>query len=277
MKKHNRTLLQSLKKDIVKGYRRFYWFFYSKIKYFLYFNLKPTSHKQERFNISLLLPTRERSKKFIRFMNSLYETCKDKNRIELLLLIDENDKEIDKYKTIVNSKKYEIFNIKILIKDFDTHALRNNYLAQNSKGNIIFPINDDMIFITDNWDLEVDNVFSRVLNKPYCLWVNSGLKYNHLHCDFPMVNREWFDRLGYIGSEFFRFWYLDAWICDLSFKSKKFFITNKIKTFQFSAHSIKAEVDSTHLKNLKNNIPEQDFIMWNKTNKYRITDAKKLL
>ena len=80
----------------------------------------------------------------------------------------------------------------------------------------------------------------------------------------------------YKQSEFFKFWYLDAWICDLSFKSKKFFITNKIKTFQFSAHTIKSEVDDTHLKNLKNNIPENDFITWHNTNKYRIKDAKKL-
>ena len=82
--------------------------------------------------------------------------------------------------------------------------------------------------------------------------------------------------MGYVGSEFFEFWYLDTWICDLSLRSKKFLITNKIKVFQYSAHTIKDEVDNTHLKNLQNNIPQKDLITWQNTKKYRITDAKKL-
>ena len=32
MKKHNRTILQSIKKDFVKGFRRLFWFSYSNIK-----------------------------------------------------------------------------------------------------------------------------------------------------------------------------------------------------------------------------------------------------
>ena len=74
----------------------------------------------------------------------------------------------------------------------------------------------------------------------------------------------------------FKFWYLDTWICDLSFRSKKFLITNKIEVFQYSAHSIKYEVDIKHLKNLQNDIPQKDLITWQNTKKYRITDAKKL-
>tara|TARA_A100001011_G_C14251829_1_gene818245 strand:+ start:14 stop:850 length:837 start_codon:yes stop_codon:yes gene_type:complete len=277
MKKHNRTIIQSIKKDIIKGYKRFFWFFYTKLKYFFYFDLnfrKSTNNKE--FKISLLLPSRERSKKFIRLLDSINKTCFIKNRLEILLLIDEDDNETDKYQSIILSEKYKKLDIKFFSKNFETHAIRNNFLAKNSTGEIIFPINDDMIFISNNWDKEIDKVFIKVSNQAYCLWVNSGLKYNHLHCDFPMVNRKWYEKLGYVGSEFFKFWYLDAWICDLSFKSKKFFITNKIKTFQFSAHTIKSEVDDTHLKNLKNNIPENDFITWHNTNKYRIKDAKKL-
>ena len=276
MNKHNRTIYQSIKKDLIKGCRRFYWFFYCKLKYFYYFNLQKTSN-YKNLKISMLLPTRERSKKFLRLLESIEETCFLKERLEILLLLDSDDKEINLYNDIITSGKFQKLNINIFIKNLDTHAQRNNYLASESNGEIIFPINDDMIFLSNNWDIEIDKVFSKVQNEAYCLWINSGLKYNYLHCDFPMVNRKWFDKLGYIGSEFFKFWYLDAWICDLSFKSKKFFITNKIRTYQFSAHSIKSEVDNTHLKNLENDIPKHDFITWNNTNKYRIKDAKKLI
>ena len=275
--KPKKTLYQSIKKDLIKGLRRSYWFSYTKTKYFIFSLIKFFKKKQNtKLLISLLLPTRERSKKFIRLLNSINETCLFKERLNLLLLIDEDDKEIDLYKKIIKFSEYKNLNIKIYIKSLETHAQRNNFLARKSLDKIIFPINDDIIFKTTAWDTVIDNEFSKFGNQPYCLWVNSGLKYNYLHCDFPIINREWFNRLGYVGSEFFRFWFLDSWICDLSLRSKKFLITNKIKIFQFSAHTIKNEVDETHLKNLKNDIPTDDLNTWNNTVKYRITDSKKL-
>ncbi len=124
--------------------------------------------------------------------------------------------------------------------------------------------------------MEIDIEFSKVQNIPFCLWINSGQKYNYLHSDFPIVNKEWYNRLGYIGSEYFNFWYQDKWICDLSFRSKKFLVSNKINLFQFSAHSIKEEVDNTHLRNIKDDIPNKDLQIWNNTLNYRINDAKLL-
>ena len=275
--KLRKTLYQSIKKDLIKGIRRLYWFSYTKSKYF-FFSIKKFFHNKQsnKLSISLLLPTRERSKKFIRLLNSINETCMFKERLNLLLLIDEDDKEINLYEEIIKKSNYNDLNIKIYIKTLETHAQRNNFLAMKSVDEIIFPINDDIIFKTSTWDLVIDDEFSKFGNQPYSLWIDSGLKYNYLHCDFPIINREWFNRLGYVGSEFFRFWFLDAWICDLSFRSKKFLITNKIKIFQFSAHTIKNEIDDTHLKNLKNDIPSDDFNTWNNTSKYRISDAKKL-
>ena len=41
-----------------------------------------------------------------------------------------------------------------------SHAKRNNYLAKLSTGNIIFPVNDDMIFVSLNWDTNIDKEFS---------------------------------------------------------------------------------------------------------------------
>lgn len=275
--KHSRSLIQSIIKDVIKGNKRLYWFTFTKIKYFfLSINISFKRKKDRSHKISLLLPSRERSKKFLRLIDSINETCLNKHRIEILLLLDEDDNELNEYKKISTNDKYKILNIKIFIKDLTTHAKRNNFLANNSIGDIIFPINDDIIFKTKNWDIQIDKEFSKINNTPYSLWINCGQKYNYLHCDFPLINREWFERLGYVGSEFFEFWYLDTWICDLSFRSKRFLITNKIEVYQYSAHSIKNEVDSTHLKNLQNNIPQKDLITWKNTKKYRITDAKKL-
>ena len=275
--KHSKTIFQSIKKDIVKGNRRLYWYSFSKLKYIfvtiyaLFFLRKLSISK-----ISLLLPSRERSIKFLRLLNSINNTCSNKDNIEILLLLDDDDKELNEYKKIIHNKEFKELNIKLFVKNLDSHSQRNNFLASNSIGDIIFPINDDIVFKSKDWDIQINKEFSKINKKPYSLWINCGQKYNYLHCDFPIINREWFERLGYVGSEHFRFWYLDTWICDLSFRSKNFLITNNINVFQYSAHTIKEEVDNTHLKNLKNDIPQQDFITWQNTKKYRITDAKKL-
>ena len=278
MKKNKRSIYQSLKKDLKKGFTRFYWFIYTFIKYnyltfkFIIFNNKINTNK-----ISLLLPSRERSQKFKRMLNSLKSKCSNINRIEILLLLDEDDTEIVNYKKFIDNE-FKDLNIKLIIKNLKTHAIRNNYLASISNGDILFPANDDMIFISSNWDHCIDSEFSKIdINKPFCLWINSGKKYNYLHCDFPILNKAWYKSLGYIGSEFFNFWYLDTWICDLSFKSKKFLVSNKIVVDQLSADTHENEVDNTFLKNKKDGIPEKDFLIWNDTEKNRKIDANKLI
>jgi len=278
MKKNKRSIYQSLKKDLKKGFTRLYWFTYTFIKYnyltfkFIIFNNKINTNK-----ISLLLPSRERSQKFKRMLNSLKSKCSNINRIEILLLLDDDDTEIVNYKNLIDNE-FKDLNIKLIIKNLKTHAIRNNYLASISNGDILFPANDDMIFISSNWDHYIDSEFSKIdKNIPFCLWINSGKKYNYLHCDFPILNKAWYKSLGYIGSEFFNFWYLDTWICDLSFKSKKFIVSNKIVVDQLSADTHENEVDNTFLKNKKDGIPEKDFLIWNDTEKNRKIDANKLI
>ena len=87
MKKNKRTILQSIKKDIHKGFKRLYWFSYTSFKYY-YLTLKFIifNKKVSNFKISILLPSRERSKKFQRMLDSLIKTCKDQDRIEILCL-----------------------------------------------------------------------------------------------------------------------------------------------------------------------------------------------
>ena len=278
MKKIKRSIFQSLKKDLKKGFKRFYWFLYTFIKYYyLTIKFKFFINIINNNKISLLLPSRERSNKFKRMLNSLQSKCLNIDRVEILLLLDEDDKQIVNYKSLIENN-FKNLNIKLVIKNLKTHALRNNYLASLSSGDILFPANDDMIFISNDWDHNIDKEFSKIdMNKPYCLWINSGKKYNYLHCDFPILNRAWYKSLGYIGSEFFNFWYLDTWICDLSFKSKKFLVSNKITVEQLSADTHENEVDNTFLKNKKDGIPEKDFLIWNDTENNRKIDANKLI
>ena len=279
MTKNNRTILQSIKKDILKGFKRFYWFSYTVIKYY-YLTLKfiILNKKITNFKISILLPTRERSKKFKRMLNSLMNTCYKSERMEILLLLDENDNELKNYQEIIKNENYNNISIKLFIKNLKTHAIRNNYLAKKTNGDIIFPINDDMVFVSKYWDKVIDNEFSKIdYEKPYCVWISSDIKYRYLHCDYPIINRAWYKKLGYVGSEFFNFWYLDTWICDLSFRSGKFIVSPNIKVDQLSANRLEKEIDNTYLKNINTDKADKDFQIWINTVDERIKESLKLL
>ena len=278
MIKKKRTILESIKKDIFKGFKRLYFFLYIIIKYY-FITVKAYFFKRtkDKFKISLLLPTRERAKKFERLLISLIRTCKDKDRIEILLLLDEDDKETSMYKDIIKKDIFKNLKFFLNIKNLETHAIRNNYLAKISTGNIIFPINDDMIFISDKWDIEIDNEFSKInMKKPFSLWIKSNIKYRYLHCDYPIVNRAWYEKLGYIGSENFNFWYLDTWICDLSMRSGLYLATPHIKVDQLSANRLKEEIDETHLRNINSDKEKNDYRIWTQTINERIKHAKLL-
>lgn len=277
--KTKRTILQSIKKDILKGFKRIYWFSYTILKYhYLTIKFLIINNKITNFKISILLPTRERSKKFERMLNSLLNTCYNTQRIEILLLADEDDNELKNYQEIIKNENYNNITIKLFIKNLGTHAIRNNFLVKKSEGDIIFPINDDMIFVSYNWDRVIDKEFSKINHEnPYCIWISSNIKYRYLHCDFPIINKAWYKKLGYVGSEFFNFWYLDTWICDLCFRSGKFIVTPHIKVDQLSANRFDKEIDSTHLKNINTDKGDKDFKIWINTADERKKESLKLL
>ena len=54
------------------------------------------------------------------------------------------------------------------VKDFKTHAIRNNFLANNCSGDLLFPINDDMVFVSKNWDLNLLETHKKYNNKGKC-------------------------------------------------------------------------------------------------------------
>ena len=88
MIKNRRSILESLIKDIKKGFKRIYWFIFTSIKYFFVSTkFKFGNDKINLHKISILLPSRERSKKFDRMINSLIETCLNISRLEILLLL----------------------------------------------------------------------------------------------------------------------------------------------------------------------------------------------
>jgi hypothetical protein len=270
------SLINRYKKEILKGFLRLYYFL--EIKYLRFFLFQNKDKKYFKINkISLLCPTKKRSKKFARFAQSLINKTNQFDRIELLIGFDLIEDEIDLYEQTISELKKNGVTVKKYFENLKTHALRNNFLAKNCNGDIIFPVNDDMIITTNNWDKIIDDEFSKNDPlEPLCIWINCDRKYKNLDFSaFPIINASWYKSLNYIVPEYFRFWYLDWWICEVSRISKRYFLS-KVSIQQFHAHTFANEIDDTHnLNSTKDNL-DHDYNMWLKTKTNRIEDVIKI-
>ena len=268
-----RSIYKEINNFFKKNFFNFLFNFYYYYKTLFNFN----KNKILECKISILIPTRNRSKKLDRFLKTLKKKTSKLSRLELLILFDFDETEFEKYIQILNDYKNDI-KIKIFRNSFNTHAKRNNFLAKNSSGTIIFPANDDIVIDTKDWDNLIDKEVAKFKkDEPFCLWPDSGNKYPFLHCHFPIINNIWYKKLGYVGSELFNFWYLDTWICDLAKKSKKMIYVKKIKFKEFNAQANIEEFDETYLKNFFDNKMEKDMDIWNNSSNIRLKESKKLI
>ena len=265
-----------LKKEITKAYLLIYYYFEVRILKLFLFSFKKTK-KTHKNKISLLCPSKNRSLKFQRMSKSLIEKTSNPSRIELLICFDQIEKEINLYDKYISDLINNGFIVKKFFENLNSHAKRNNFLANKSDGHIIFPINDDLIILTSNWDNIIDKEFSKINdNEPLCLWINCDRKYKNLdYSAFPVINRYWYNLIGYIVPEYFKFWYLDWWICEVSRLSKKYFLS-KIFIHQFHAETYESEKDQTYIQNATQYNLDYDYNMWLKTKNYRIQDSIKI-
>ena len=275
--KIQKNVFKSIVKEIKNFFKKNYWKTKFTFDYYKKTFLSLKNMKNIKLNkISILIPTRNRSKKLDRFLNTLKLKTSKINRIELLILFDQDEPDLKNYEQILEN--YSGFlEIKIFKKNLKTHAERNNFLAKNIQGTIIFPANDDIVIETNNWDDLLDVEVSKFKkNDPLCIWPDSGNKYPFLHCHFPIINDIWYQKLGYVGSELFNFWYLDTWICDLAKRSGKMIYVKKIKFKEFNAQANIEEFDETYVKNISDNKMEKDIDIWNNSRNIRIKESTKL-
>lgn len=279
--KNKNNILQKFLNELTKGYKRIFWFSYTFINFYLLkLNKRFSNKKAKTFSnsnnptIAILTPSKQRPNKLKRMIESLLSNTHNISRIHVLILLDNDEKDIDQYKLYVNDIKKKL-NISLYQKKEKNHNSRNNYLASKIDADFYFPMNDDVIFIEKYWDKYIDEIQSILPEKPYSIWVKSEEKYDYLHCDFPIVNRLWYKRLNYIGNLYLN-GFIDKWICELGHLTKQFIITRKKMLRHLNVGDSKSteEKDQTFFDISK--FHEGDKILWKETKNIRIEDAKKL-
>jgi hypothetical protein len=275
LKNKNNIFLRIIK-ELNNCSKKLYWKYYCDLKYLLCNFFKKNIIKK---NISILCITRERTIGFERLLKNIIKKTGDVSRIEFLFLIDYDDKLKKNYINLLKIyKKY--FNIKIYInRVIKLNSERINFLAEKSKGDILFSVSDDMIIETKNWDSLIDLESSKFkYNSPYSLWPSvDANKYKFLHCAFPIISKKWFKILKYHSYPKFYHFYTDTWICELSKLSGRFLLLKKLFIKTFHPEINKKYADKTYFRLRKNSKNYNDKIIFYKHKNIRKRHAQKLI
>jgi len=253
-----------------------------KIKFYLlshaiyFFRIFFVNNKIKKNKISILLPSKFRSKKFLRLIKSIYKLTHFIERINIMVLLDKNEKEkklYEKYKKFFLKKN---FKINIFYKNLKNHCSRNNYLAKKKDSDLYFLMNDDAIFIKKNWDTYIDFIVSKLNDeKPFVIFVKTiGHKdAYYIHSDFPIINRKWLKALGYVGNHYTS-GMIDAWINELGLLSGRYMITLENIATHLNFRLINEKEDETSRKLLISQ--KNDWDIWENTKGKRLNHSKKI-
>jgi hypothetical protein len=187
--------------------------------------------------ISVIFPSRGRSKICIEAVDSLYDFCDDPNRIEVLIGVDDDDnislETLSKYAKDNSSRDITIVEFKR--KSYENFIEYINELALKSTGDWIFGFSDDMLVKTQGWDSEVIKysdftVISPAVPNNYSVRKSIESKKKKpktVYSYNPIWPRAWLDTLGYISKDVAA----DVWTHEVAEKVGIFHMANEIELY----------------------------------------------
>jgi len=223
--------------------------------------------------IDIITPTRNRVKKLYVFLNSIRDTISDPNNAVLYFYVTPDDEP-----TIKNIEKIknDFKELNIIFKIGPRMVLSNhwNALWKISKNEIVMLSNDDIKFITKNWDIKVINEFEKVKDKILLVFAFDGNS-NERCASHPFISRKSTNILGYFVPPHFEWGFTDVWLDVIysAIERRKYLPDMKILHLHFS--KFKENIDNTYIE-IINKYQKKAIEKWYQTKRERIEDAKKL-
>jgi len=112
--------------------------------------------------ITLVAPTRNRPDDLKRFLESIKATTLNPENIEILFYVDDDDHVT---LPLINPLQalYSDYNLRFVIGKRSDHFSKDyyNFLAKQAQGRWVMAINDDSVFMTQDWDRIIDYKMSK--------------------------------------------------------------------------------------------------------------------
>jgi len=195
-------------------------------------------------DFSLILPTHNHPALVRRLFDSIIRTTSNLDQLEIVLYLDSDDEES-------RNISHPFLHMVKLVKHPDTmgNMLRAGYAA--SQARYVMPINDDMLFCTEDWDTKVLKAFSRFSDDAAMVYGND-LYYGRMICTFPILSRMACELMNKICPAEYKWHCIDAHIFDI-FKrlsqlgyKRALYLGNVI--FEHMHHELSAAINDSELE-----------------------------
>ena len=193
--------------------------------------------------ISHLIATRKRAAQLERLLDSIEMTFSKTTQIEFLFHLLIGDEASFKVLNKLEGKyKYDY------LWNSDEFSLVQlyNQLASKAKGDILAYINDDMVFRTPDWDLEVQKLFLQ--DKKALVAYGPDGHWNGEIATWAFIKRDWLNIFGWLAPPQYKHFYFDTWITDVSNASHTSAYSPLLLIEHVHYHYKKAEFDETYSK-----------------------------
>lgn len=186
--------------------------------------------------ISLILALRGQFNIFNNLMDSLVKTTSDPSTIEIVVVIDSDDRATYEFAKGIEIK-YKSFNFQIIVTKRSCFFIRDyyNFAERQSFGRWVMNINADSLFMTKNWDIILNNKMNDAslvfgddilfgIIKDGLPRINDGKEYPkgvHVFCEeirfscWTLSSREFIHLMGGIMDERIAAWGADSALGDL--------------------------------------------------------------
>lgn len=148
--------------------------------------------------LSFLLPTRGNVTGLARLFQSLMDTTRQMERLEIILAVDEDD---------VQSQAVtheQLFLTKLIVPRGTAMGALNEACYAASAGRFVMGMNDDVVVRTPGWDDIIAEVLARYPDDIALIHVNDLLFQQQL-CTFPLVSRRACEAIGFCPPEYQRY------------------------------------------------------------------------
>lgn len=223
--------------------------------------------------ISILTPTRGRPGRALLMAQSFLSKAHAPDDVELLFYVDEDDSQRAEYSRAHLNLRLSS-PLKITVGPAWGVGRAWNDLWRRCTGDIVMMGNDDISMETPDWDTIITQAFAERDDPYWCMYGDDGINAEN-HCAFPIVSREWCERLNYFTPEVFQFFRHDTWVFDIAKRLER---VRYIPSLKFAHHHFTrgGVDDATTKRNRSGNQGKHDSQVWSVTEKERIRHAQSL-
>jgi glycosyltransferase involved in cell wall biosynthesis len=217
--------------------------------------------------ISMILPTRGRVNSLRRFLESVVIYTDRPHQLEIILVIDEDDRE---------SIAFEFPGLcikKRIVRPGQSMGMLNQFGFEVSDGRYLMLANDDVVIKTHHWDSVLKSTLDKWKDKMVLAHIND-LIFQQTLCTFPIVSREYCEIAQGICPTGFHKYAIDDHIFS-TFRIAAALGANRIIFFPFIIFShLNYSVQSgRRLYNINPDIKSQDELLFHKLHDKRLNVA----